>query len=74
MRIQDLGEVKHHGGISPEWPIRYNDLEPSYTQAEQLYHVHDNRGEDLTEPKAIAPYKYSALIHESRIQGEKGRG
>lgn len=28
MRAQDFGEVKHHGGISPEWPISYDDLEP----------------------------------------------
>jgi choline dehydrogenase-like flavoprotein len=68
MRAQDFGEVKHHGGISPEWPIRYEDLEPYYTQAEHLYHVHGNRGEDPTEPKATAPYTYPALIHEPRIQ------
>lgn len=68
MRAQDFGEVKHHGGISPEWPIGYDDLEPYYTQAEHLYHVHGNRGEDPTEPKASAPYKYPALTHEPRIQ------
>jgi choline dehydrogenase-like flavoprotein len=68
MRAQDFGEVKHHGGISPEWPIRYDDLESYYTQAEHLYHVHGNRGEDPTEPKASAPYKYPALTHEPRIQ------
>lgn len=74
MRVQDFGKVKHHGGISLEWPIRYDDLEPYDTQAEYLYHVHGNRGEDPTEPKASAPYKYPALTHEPRIQEEKGRG
>jgi choline dehydrogenase-like flavoprotein len=68
MRAQDFSEVKHHGGISPEWPICYDDLEPYYTQAEHLYHVHGNRGEDPTEPKASAPYKYPAITHEARIQ------
>ena len=68
MRAQDFGEVKHHGGISPEWPIGYDDLESYYTQAEHLYYVHGNRGEDPTEPKASAPYKYPALTHEPRIQ------
>jgi choline dehydrogenase-like flavoprotein len=68
MRAQDFSEVKHHGGISPEWPIHYDDLEPYYTQAEHLYHVHGNRGEDPTESKASAPYKYPALTHEPRIQ------
>ena len=55
MRAHDFGEVKHQGGVSPEWPIRYDDLEPYYTEAEHLYHVHGNRGEDPTEPKASAP-------------------
>jgi len=67
-RKQDFDEVKHHGGVSPAWPISYEDLEPYYTQAEHLYHVHGNRGEDPTEPNAGAPYKYPALRHEPRIQ------
>jgi choline dehydrogenase-like flavoprotein len=68
MRREDFGEVKHAGGMSPAWPIGYDDLEPYYTQAEHLYYVHGNRGEDPTEPKASAPYKYPALSHEPRIQ------
>jgi len=68
MRKEDFGEVKHQGGISPAWPSGYDDLEPYYTQAEHLYHVHGIRGEDPTEPKASAPYKYPALRHEPRIQ------
>ncbi len=68
MRAEDFGALKHAGGISPEWPIRYEDLEPYYTEAEYLYHVHGNRGEDPTEPRAGAPYRYPALAHEPRIQ------
>jgi choline dehydrogenase-like flavoprotein len=67
-RKQDFDEVKHYGGISPAWPITYEDLEPYYTQAEHLYHVHGARGEDPTEPPASAPYKYPALRHDPRIQ------
>ena len=44
--------MRHHGGISPAWPISYDDLEPYYTQAERLYQVHGERGEDPTEPPA----------------------
>ena len=40
MREKDFGEVKHHGGISPAWPITYKDFEPYYLEAEKLYHVH----------------------------------
>src|SRR5216117_3543610 len=39
-RRQDFGEVKHHGGLSLAWPVTYEDLEPYYTEAEHLYHVH----------------------------------
>ena len=48
---------RHHGGISPAWPISYDELEPYYTQAEHLYHVHGERGDDPTEPPASAPYR-----------------
>jgi choline dehydrogenase-like flavoprotein len=67
-RKQGFEAIKHHGGISPAWPIRYEDMEPYYTQAEHLYHVHGDRGEDPTEPPAGAPYRYPALPHEPRIQ------
>lgn len=67
-RKQDFGEVKHFGGISPEWPLQYEDLEPYYTMAEHLYHVHGQRGEDPTEPPASAPYRFKPVRHEPRIQ------
>ncbi|HWP57041.1 MAG TPA: GMC family oxidoreductase [Candidatus Acidoferrales bacterium] len=68
LRREDFGEIRHHGGVSPAWPIRYEDLEPYYTEAEQLYHVHGNRGEDPTEAPAGAPYPHPAISHEPRIQ------
>ena len=43
---EDFGELRHHDGISPAWPIGYDEMEPYYTQAEQLYQVHGARGED----------------------------
>jgi len=68
MRERDFGEVRHHGGISPAWPLAYADLEPYYAEAERLYHVHGRRGEDPTEPWASSPYPWPALSHEPRIQ------
>jgi choline dehydrogenase-like flavoprotein len=68
LRKEDFGEIRHHGGISPAWPIRYEDMEPYYTEAERLYHVHGNRGEDPVEPPASAPYPHPAVSHETRIQ------
>lgn len=68
LRKEDFGEVKHHGGVSPAWPISYDDLEPYYTKAEHLYQVHGERGMDPTEPPASAPYRYPPVSHEPRIQ------
>jgi choline dehydrogenase-like flavoprotein len=68
LRERDFGEVKHHGGVSPVWPLSYQDFEPYYTEAERLYLVHGERGEDPTEPPASGPYPYPAVSHEPRIQ------
>jgi len=67
-RERDFGELRHHGGVSPAWPIRYADLEPYYAEAEALYQVHGRRGEDPTEPPASGPYPHPAVSHEPRIQ------
>jgi choline dehydrogenase-like flavoprotein len=53
LRKEDFGELRHHDGVSPAWPIAYDELEPYYTLAEQLYCVHGARGEDPTEPSLI---------------------
>jgi choline dehydrogenase-like flavoprotein len=68
LRRQDLGELVHAGGVSPAWPIGYDELEPYYTEAETLYHVHGSRGDDPTEPWASGPYPHPAVSHEPRIQ------
>jgi choline dehydrogenase-like flavoprotein len=68
LREADFGELRHHDGISPAWPITYDEMEPYYTLAEQRYCVHGARGEDPTEPPASAPYPFPAVSHEPRIQ------
>jgi choline dehydrogenase-like flavoprotein len=68
LRSEDFGELRHHDGISPAWPVGYDEFEPYYTEAERLYHVHGARGEDPTEPPASAPYPFPAVSHEPRIQ------
>ena len=67
-RERDFGEVQHYGGISPAWPISYADLEPYYAEAERLYLVHGQAGEDPTEPPRSGPFPYPAVSHEPRIQ------
>ncbi|HEV8462574.1 MAG TPA: GMC family oxidoreductase [Gaiellaceae bacterium] len=68
LRPGDFGELRHHDGISPAWPISYDELEPYYTRAEEYYEVHGARGEDPTEGPASAPYPFPAVSHEPRIQ------
>jgi choline dehydrogenase-like flavoprotein len=66
-RESDFNATTHHGGVSPAWPISYADLEPYYTRAEHLYHVHGMHGVDPTEPPASAPYAYPPVSHEPRV-------
>jgi len=68
LRKEDFSGFAHYDGISPAWPISYDDMEPFYTKAEQLYQVHGARGEDPTEPPASAPYPHPPVSHEPRIQ------
>lgn len=68
LRKEDFWELKHHGGISPAWPISYEELEPYYTKAEQLYQVHGERDVDPTDPPASEPYPFPPVSHEHCIQ------
>jgi choline dehydrogenase-like flavoprotein len=68
LRERDFQEIRHHGGVSPAWPISYADLEPYYTQAEKLYQVHGKRGVDPTDPWASADYDHPPVSHEPRMQ------
>lgn len=68
LRERDFEKVIHKGGISPEWPLRYQDFEPYYTQAEKLYDVHGQAGEDPTEPPRSEPYPYPPVSHEPDMQ------
>ncbi len=68
LRAEDFTAHRTKDGMSPDWPIRYDDLEPWYTQAERLYNVHGQRGDDPTDPPASAPYPFPPVSHEPRIQ------
>jgi choline dehydrogenase-like flavoprotein len=68
LRPEDFGELKHADGVSPAWPLSYDDFEPWYTKAEWLYQVHGNHGEDPTEGAYSKQYPWPAVSHEPRIQ------
>jgi choline dehydrogenase-like flavoprotein len=67
LRREDFGALEHEGGTSPAWPITYDDLEPYYCRAEEIYHVHGEPGEDLTEPPRSQAYPFPAVPHEPAI-------
>lgn len=68
LRKEDFGEVKHYGGTSPAWSVSYEEFQPYYLEAEKLYSVHGQRGEDPTEPPEKAPYFFPPISHEPYIQ------
>ncbi len=68
LRETDFGSVQHEDGASPAWPLAYKDFEPYYQAAEELFHVHGQRGEDPTEPPSHKPYRHEPIRHEKRIQ------
>ena len=68
LRPGDFGELRHADGLSPAWPLSYDDFEPWYSKAEQLYQVHGNGGEDPSEGHRSEPYPWPAVSHEARIQ------
>jgi choline dehydrogenase-like flavoprotein len=68
LRKEDFGELRHHSGISPAWPVPYEVFEPYYTKAEELFAVHGKRGSDPTEPPASGPYPHPPVSHEPYVE------
>ena len=64
-------DFKSHGtydGRTQDWPLGYDVFEPWYAEAEKLFHVHGQRGEDPNEPWSSGPYAYPPVSHEPRVQ------
>jgi choline dehydrogenase-like flavoprotein len=67
LRREDFELIEHEGGISPAWPIGYDDMEPYYARAEQIYLVHGVSGDDPTEPPRSGPFPFPPVPHELYI-------
>jgi choline dehydrogenase-like flavoprotein len=67
LRPHDFGVLSHSSGISPAWPLTYNDMEPWYSAAEQMYQVHGQHGNDPTEGPWSAQYPHPPVAHAPRI-------
>jgi choline dehydrogenase-like flavoprotein len=77
-RREDFSDLEHFGGVSPGWPISYEELEPWYSRAERLFRVRGALGEDPTEPFHSQPYAFPPVADEvpiARVRAElKGLG
>ena len=66
-RAEDFTEMQHLGGVSPAWPFPYEELEPWYGKAEQLFEVRGELGQDPTEPFHASPYPHGPVPDEPAI-------
>jgi choline dehydrogenase-like flavoprotein len=67
LRPEDFTAYELEEGVSPGWPVTYEDLEPYYERAEQVYRVHGTPDEDPTEPPRASAYPYPAVPDEPVI-------
>jgi choline dehydrogenase-like flavoprotein len=61
LRLEDFGEIQHEGGVSPAWPIAYEELAPYYERAERLFMVHGAAGGDPTDPPRSGPFPFPPM-------------
>jgi choline dehydrogenase-like flavoprotein len=66
LRREDFGEIEHFDGVSPAWPIAYEELAPYYDAAERLYRVRGQHDLDPTEPPR-PPFPYPPVPHQPRM-------
>jgi choline dehydrogenase-like flavoprotein len=66
-RQEDFSEMEHFGGASPAWPFGYDELEPWYSKAEQLFSVRGALGDDPSEPWHSVPYAFPPVPDEPAV-------
>ena len=66
-RAEDFRPLRHMGGTTPGLPISYDEIEPFYQAAENLYQVRGRLGEDPTEPRHSGDYNFSPVPDEPAI-------
>jgi choline dehydrogenase-like flavoprotein len=66
-RAEDFAPMQHVEGRTSGWPISYDEIEPWYGRAEQLYKVRGALGHDATEPPHSTPYPYPPVPDEPAV-------
>ncbi|MBP7003288.1 FAD-dependent oxidoreductase [Amaricoccus sp.] len=72
-RAEDFRPIRHLGGTTPGWPIAYEDLEPWYQRAEEMYRVRGDAGQDPTEPRHSGVYPFPPVPDEPAIADLRAR-
>jgi choline dehydrogenase-like flavoprotein len=72
-RAEDFDEMTHIGGVSPAWPISYGDMEPYYQMAEEMYQVHGDPQQDVSEPEHSGSYPFPPVKDEPAIARMRNR-
>ncbi len=72
-RAADFAPIRHLEGTTTGWPFGYETLAPWYQQAETLYHVRGQLGEDPSEPPHAAPYPFPPVPDEPDIADLRAR-
>lgn len=67
-RREDFEALEHEGGISPAWPVSYDELEPYYVRAERIFNVHGEPGIDPTEAPRSTPYPFPHVPNEPYME------
>jgi len=66
-RAEDFAPLRHLGGTTFGWPIRYGELESWYQAAEVLYQVRGALGDDPSEPAHSGGYPFPPVPDEPAI-------
>lgn len=72
-RAEDFDEMTHIGGVSPAWPITYDDMERYYQAAEEMYQVHGDPSQDVSEPNHSGSYPFPPVKDELAIARMRNR-
>ncbi|MGA9659624.1 MAG: GMC family oxidoreductase [Asticcacaulis sp.] len=67
MKTRDFEAVEHSDGLSPAWPLKYEDYAPYYETAEKLWKVHGERGIDPHDQPNDPPYPYPAVMDDPGV-------
>ena len=68
LRERDFQALEHYEGLSPAWPITYQDLEKYYAIAETQYHLHGASNADPSEAKRSSPFPFPGVTHDPPMQ------